>query len=71
MSQLLFAQSSNNLFVNPYITVARAAELLQVSNPTVRQAVATLQKSGILEKMTGQTWRRLYLARPILKAIED
>ena len=61
----------DKLFVNPYITVARAAKLLQISNPTARKAVATLQKSGILEEVTGRTWGRLYLARPILKIIED
>ncbi len=60
----------DQLFVNPYVTVARAAELLRVSNPTARQAVAALQKCGMLEEVTGRTWGRLYLARPILSAIE-
>ena len=58
------------LFVNPYISVARAAELLQVSNPTARQAVGLLLEQGLLEEITGRDWGRLYLARPILEAID-
>lgn len=58
------------LFVNPYISVARAAQLLQVSNPTARQPVGLLLEHGILEEITGRDWGRLYLARPILEAME-
>ena len=60
----------DQLFVNPYITVARAAEILEVSNPTARQMVALLQKEGLLREISGRAWGRLYLAGPILKAIE-
>lgn len=59
------------LFINPYISVSRAAELLGISYPTARQTVALLQKQGLLEEITGRTWGRLYLARPILEAIEN
>lgn len=58
------------LLVNPYISVARAAELLQVSNPTARQAVSLLIEYGLLEEITGRGWGRLYLARPILEAMD-
>jgi Fic family protein len=58
------------LFVNPYMSVARAAKMLRVSNPTARQAVQALEKSGMLEEITGREWGRLYLARPILGMIE-
>lgn len=61
----------DELFVNPYLTVARAVQILQVSNPTARQAVALLQSEGLIEEITGRSWGRLYLARPILRAIED
>ena len=60
----------DQLFVNPYITVARAAEILGASNPTARQAVALLEKEGLLKEVSGRAWGRLYLAEPILKAIE-
>jgi Fic family protein len=61
----------DELFVNPYLTAARAAQVLNVSNPTARQAIALLQGEGLLAEMTGRSWRRIYLARPILEAIED
>ena len=58
------------LFANPYLSVARAAKLLKVSLPTARQAVRVLQESGMLEEVSGRRWGRLYLARPILRALE-
>jgi Fic family protein len=61
----------DELFVNPYVTVSRAARLLNVSYPTARKAVARLQEDGLLEEVTGRSWGRLYLARPILEAIEN
>ena len=60
----------DDLFKNPYITVAQAQELLQVSNPTARQVVAILEREGLLEEVTGRAWGRLYRARPILDAIK-
>jgi Fic family protein len=59
------------LFVNPYLTAARAAKVLEVSDPTARQAMAHLQDQGLLSETTGRSWGRIYLARPILKVIED
>ncbi len=61
----------DELFANPYITVARAAAVLKVSNPTARQAVAALERVGMLEEVSGRTWGKLYLARPIMKVIEN
>jgi Fic family protein len=60
----------DHLFVNPYMSVTRAERVLRVSNPTARQAVNTLVKKGMLAEITGRSWGRLYLARPILAAIE-
>src|SRR5262245_15697348 len=58
------------LFMNPYLTAARAVQILGVSDPTARQALAVLQEDGLLSEVTGRLWRRVYLARPILEAIE-
>jgi Fic family protein len=58
------------LFENPYVTVAGAAKLLGVTNPTARQAVNQLQAAGVLSETTGREWGRLYLAKPILKILE-
>jgi len=32
--------------------------------------VALLEKEGLLKEVSGRAWGRLYLAEPILKAIE-
>jgi Fic family protein len=61
----------DELFINPYVTAARAADLLQVSNPTARQTITVLQQDGLLEEITGRSWGRVYLARPILTALEQ
>ncbi len=60
----------DELFENPFITVAKAAALLNVSNPTARQAVNLLQNDGMLTEVSGRKWGQLYLARPILQIIE-
>lgn len=60
----------DELFLNPYMSVARAERVLKVSNPTAREAVKVLEQKRVLEEITGRSWGRLYLARPILGAIE-
>ena len=61
----------DELFVNPFLTAARAAKILGVTDPTARQAIKHLREEGLLTEMTGRSWGRIYLARPILEAIED
>jgi len=61
----------DELFVNPYLTAARAAQILAASRPTARQAIGLLQGEGLLEEVSGRSWRRIYLARPILEIIEE
>jgi Fic family protein len=61
----------DELFVNPYLTATRAARILGVTAPTARQALDLLQREGLLGEVTGRSWGRIYLARPILEAIED
>jgi Fic family protein len=60
----------DGLFANLFVTVSRAARLLNVSYPTARQTVAYLQGEGLLEEITGRAWGRLYLARTILEMFE-
>ena len=55
----------DRLFINPYISVAQAQKIPGVSNPTARQAVAALEKAGLLREITGRAWGKLYLAKPI------
>jgi len=60
----------DELFLNPYMSVAKAERVLKVSNPTARQAVMLLQRKGMVEEITGRTWGKLYLAKPIMDTIE-
>lgn len=59
----------DQLFTNPYTTVARAAAQLAISNPAARAAVNTLQERHILTEITGRTWGKTYVALPILRII--
>lgn len=61
----------DQLFSNPYTTVRQAARVLGVSDPTARQAVNLLERQAIIEEITGRTWRKVYVARPILAAIDE
>ena len=58
------------LFANPYITVNRAASVLQSSAPTARSAIEFLRQHGVLEEITGRAYGRTYCATPILHALE-
>ncbi|RPI78064.1 MAG: Fic family protein [Chloroflexi bacterium] len=59
----------DSLFTNPYMTVSRAAELLNVSLPTARQVVKVLEESGVLQEVTGRAWGKTYVATRILRLI--
>ncbi|HET7306668.1 MAG TPA: Fic family protein [Gammaproteobacteria bacterium] len=58
------------LFMNPYITIKHAAEVLGVSQPTAKRNLEMLMAAGVMEETTGKAWGKVYLARPILEAIE-
>ncbi len=59
------------LFANPYLTAARVEEMLKVTAPTARQAIGHLVAEGILIETTGRSWGKLYVARPILEALQQ
>lgn len=61
----------DELFINPYITVAKAQAVLEVSNPTARAAVELLVERKIVAPLDGKKWRRMYVSRPVLEAIEQ
>jgi Fic family protein len=62
----------DDLFINPYVTVARAAERLGVTPPTARKTIAILEspKVKMLEEVTGRGWGRMWVAAPIFKAVD-
>lgn len=55
---------------SPYLTVAEAQRLLDVTNPTARTAVLTLVEAGLLDEVGDRKWRRLYVAKPVLEALK-
>jgi Fic family protein len=60
----------DELFKNPYVTVASAQKLLGVSNPTARGVINELSARRILEEVSGRQWAKLYVSQPILRAVE-
>ena len=60
----------DKLFVNPYMTIARAAKILGKTVPTAATAIRTLESDGILKEVSGRQWGRYYVCPPILEALE-
>ena len=60
----------DHLFASPATSVTRAAELLEVDYTTASRHVARLVDAGILEEVTGRARDRVYLAKPVIAAIE-
>lgn len=61
----------DELFANPHINTARVKALLGVSDPTARAALAELEQAGLIAETSGRQWGRQYLARGVLKVIEN
>ena len=54
------------LFALPYMTVARASHILDVSAPTGRAALAELKERNIVEQVPSGSRRLFFVSRPIL-----
>jgi len=61
----------DSLFQNPYMTVARVTQLLNITHPTARQVIKVLEDAGVLQEVTGREWGRIYKATDISNAIES
>jgi Fic family protein len=59
----------DELFKQPYVTVASAAELLEVTDPTASKSIRRMVEAGLLQEVTGRDWGRIYAATPILSII--
>jgi Fic family protein len=57
------------LFLNPLTTVRRAQEVLQVSHPTARATIRTLEEAGILREITGKPRDMVFSADEIYTLI--
>jgi Fic family protein len=60
----------DQLFINPYITISKAAEVLGVSQPTATKVVRKLEADDVLQEVTRRSWGKVYLAAGVLAAIE-
>lgn len=60
----------DDLFINPYITVARASKVLDKTHPTAKAAIEVLEKNKILREVSGRQWGRYYVCQPIMDALE-
>jgi Fic family protein len=57
------------LFENPFVSSARAQQVLGVSAPTARNTIKTLEGHGILREVTGRSWGRIHRADEIYSVI--
>jgi Fic family protein len=59
------------LAANPYVTIKRAAEQMDVAFTTAQRAVDRLQKAGALAPVSRAKRDRVYCAKPILDILEE
>ena len=60
----------DQLFVNPYITAAKATTMLNATAPTAGRVLSTLETVGVLREISGRKWGRTWLAEAILDSIQ-
>lgn len=60
----------DRLFENPFVSIPRAAGLLDVTFPTAQRAVEYLEEAGIVRETTGQQRHKRYRADEILRTLE-
>lgn len=60
----------DNLFINPYMTIGRAAKILGKTHPTAKATITAMEDGRILREMTGRQWGRFYVCQPVLDALD-
>lgn len=61
----------DQLFTNPYVTVAHAMEALGVTYPTALKVIDLLVERKLIQKLGERRWGKLYVCKPVLEAIEQ
>jgi Fic family protein len=61
----------DSLFLNPYVTVADAAERMGASYNAAQNALKKLDRLKIVKEITGQKRHRMFCARELLRVIEN
>ena len=60
----------DGMFINPYVSVRRATQLLDCTAPTAMKAIGELEREGVIAEATGRQWGRVYIAREILEILQ-
>ncbi|MBL9218199.1 MAG: Fic family protein [Opitutaceae bacterium] len=60
----------DQLLVNPYISIGKAATVMGVTHPTATKILRKLEAGGLLREVTRRTWGKIYLATGVLAALE-
>lgn len=60
----------DGMFINPYVSVRRATQLLDCTAPTAMKAIGELERQGVIAEATGRQWGRVYIAREILEILQ-
>ncbi len=61
----------DELFISPFVAVREVRRTLAVSDGTARRAVLDLERRGLLVPREGTTRPRVWVAQPILDAVEE
>ena len=61
----------DQLFTNPYMTVAHAMKALAVTYPTALKVIDLLVERKLIQKLGERRWGKLYVCKPVLEAIEQ
>ena len=64
-------QIIDKLGSNPFITINKTAELMNVSYTTMQRGIANLERLGILYETSGSKRNRVYCARDIMFILEE
>jgi Fic family protein len=70
-SSALLTRLVDRLFESPAITISRVAKEMEITFRSAQNNVNKLVHAGILEEVTGRERNRIYLAREILKVLEE
>lgn len=61
----------DQLFANPYISIANAAKVMGVTQPTATKMLRGFVAKGWLKETTGRNWGKIYVAQGVLTALEQ
>ncbi len=69
-SQSDFYPLARQTFINSYVSLRRARQVLECTSPTALKAIADLERQGIVHEITGGTRNRLHVASEILDVLQ-